>query len=62
MNGNPDEELILASNSGNLPRVKHLVEDLGADVNAISGLAINRASKNKHIKVVEYLLQKGVHK
>ena len=52
--------LVFAAGDGNLEYVKHLVEK-GAAVNCKheNERPIDSAIKNKHVKIVEYLLEKG---
>ena len=56
MGANIDEQLVFASNNGNLKFVKTLIND-GADVNAFCNLPLKRSSKNGHLEVVKYLIQ-----
>ena len=53
MESNIDEQLVFASNNGNL---KLVVND-GVDVNASCNLPLKRSSKNGHLEVVKYLIQ-----
>lgn len=58
---NPDRELRLAAKEGNLAEVKMLVEDDGANPNALAlngRAALHFAVSNKHPDVVQYLMLK----
>ena len=53
-----EEELCKAADSGDLARVKLLVE-AGADIHAKDDQALRRASEYGHLEVVKYLVGRG---